>query len=79
MIQPDGKLVLLGSHVSPNQTTKFSFWRLNPDTSRDTTFDGDGNAFFDLGEAGGNAAGVALALQPDGDSWLWGVTMAARC
>jgi uncharacterized delta-60 repeat protein len=62
--QPDGKIVLLGTHKSLDNTFKFSFWRLNPDASLDTTFDGDGDAFFDLHSIFGT--GTDLALQPDG-------------
>ncbi len=62
-LQPDGQIVLLGSHESPDNTLKFAFWRLNPNASPDTTFDGDGDAFSDLG---GNSGGYNLALQPDG-------------
>lgn len=63
-IQPDGRIVLLGSHVSPNGSTKMAFYRLNADGSPDVTFDGDGDAILDLGEATG--VGRYLALLPDG-------------
>jgi uncharacterized delta-60 repeat protein len=63
-IQPVGKILLLGFHrSSPDSDRKFTFYRLNPDGSMDTTFDGDGNALIDLG---GDDIGHALALQPDG-------------
>jgi uncharacterized delta-60 repeat protein len=62
-LQPDGKIVLLGSHASPDNDTKFAFYRLNPDGALDTTFNGEGRAFVDIG---GNDVGYALVLQADG-------------
>jgi len=62
-LQPDGKTLLLGTHESPDGDFKFAFYRINPNGSLDTTFDGDGNAFIDFG---GNDSGRDVALQADG-------------
>ncbi len=58
--QPDGKIVMVGGHESPNGDFSFAFYRLNPDSSMDTTFDGDGDAFIDLGPGSESAYGLAL-------------------
>ena len=56
-IQPDGKIVIVGSFTSYNGTARNCVARLNSDGSLDTTFD----------PAGGASAMVnAMALQPDG-------------
>lgn len=68
-IRPDGRIVLLGTHTSPDKDTKFALYRLNVNGSDDTSFDGDGNAFIDLG---GNDMGYSLALQPDGRILAYG-------
>ncbi len=62
-VQPDGKLVSVGIHAAPSGDFNFAFYRLNPNASPDTTFDGDGDAFIDLG---GQDSGDTLALEPDG-------------
>jgi uncharacterized delta-60 repeat protein len=62
-VQPDGKIVLLGRYVSPDDISKFVFYRLNVNGSFDTTFNAGGSAFFHIGQGG---AGLALALLPDG-------------
>jgi uncharacterized delta-60 repeat protein len=62
-LQPDGRILMLGYHTSPDGDTQLAFYRLNPDGSLDSTFDGDGVAFIDLG---GADTGKALVLQPDG-------------
>jgi uncharacterized delta-60 repeat protein len=62
-LQPDGKLVALGYHKSPNGDTTFVLYRLHPNGTLDTSFDYDGNAAYDFG---GLDNGKALALLPDG-------------
>src|SRR5687768_5281693 len=59
LVQPDGKIVLVGSYPG----TDFTVRRLNPDGSIDKSFDGDGTAIADLGA---NDQAYAAALQPDG-------------
>jgi uncharacterized delta-60 repeat protein len=62
-VQPDGRIMVLGWHESPDGDYKVTLYRLDPDGSMDLTFDGDGNLLVDLG---GYAFGHALALQTDG-------------
>ncbi|HEX5692618.1 MAG TPA: hypothetical protein VFX76_21535, partial [Roseiflexaceae bacterium] len=62
-IQPDGKLVALGYHISPDGDKKFALYRLLANGAPDTGFDDNGNVRFDFG---GADEGLALALQPDG-------------
>jgi uncharacterized delta-60 repeat protein len=60
---PDGKLVALGYHKSPDGDTKFVLYRLHPNGALDTSFDFDGAAAYDFG---GLDNSTALSLQPDG-------------
>ncbi len=59
LVQPDGKIVFVGSYPG----TDFTVRRLNPDGSIDKSFDGDGTAIADLGA---DDQAYAAALQPDG-------------
>jgi uncharacterized delta-60 repeat protein len=58
-IQPDGKIVAVGSATGGN----FALARYNPDGSLDTSFDGDGKVTTDFGTSD-QAFGVAI--HPDG-------------
>jgi uncharacterized delta-60 repeat protein len=62
-VQPDGKIVLLGEHTSPDGTRKFIFYRRNVDGSPDTTFAGVGDVAYAIGQS---SLGQDLALLPDG-------------
>jgi uncharacterized delta-60 repeat protein len=62
-LQPDGKLLALGFHESPDGDQKFALHRLLANGAPDATFDFDGIAWLDFG---GRDRGAALALQPDG-------------
>jgi uncharacterized delta-60 repeat protein len=67
-LQPDGKIVVVGrTHVSNDAVV----YRLNPDGSFDTSFDGDGARAID---SGGAEYGDAVALQPDGKIVVTGRT-----
>jgi uncharacterized delta-60 repeat protein len=70
-VQPDGKILLLGDHASPNNDKKFAIYRLNSAGSLDTTMFGVGYGFVDIG---GQDLGRALALQPDGRIIAYGGT-----
>lgn len=70
-LQPDGKIVLAGTHRSPDNDLKFAFYRLNPDASLDPTFNGGGIDFIDIG--GGDAA-YDVALQADGRILAYGLS-----
>jgi uncharacterized delta-60 repeat protein len=63
VLQPDGKLLALGYHKSPDGDTKFALHRLLPSGANDTTFGENGRRFLDFG---GIDDGTALALLPDG-------------
>jgi uncharacterized delta-60 repeat protein len=78
-VQPDGKIVAVGSVSSTSKgTTTYcvSVVRMNPDDSLDTTFSGDGVATVSV--KNGSATGRAIALQPDGKIVVGGLTDAAR-
>jgi uncharacterized delta-60 repeat protein len=60
-IQPDGKVVAAGY---TSTTRSAAVYRLNPDGSPDTTFDGDGARGIQVGPSYTSAE--ALAVQPDG-------------
>ncbi len=69
-IQPDGKILLVGVHISPDTDRKFAFYRLNPNASLDPTFNGGGIDFIDIG--GFIDTGTDIALQPDGRILAYG-------
>jgi uncharacterized delta-60 repeat protein len=71
LIQPGGKIVVTGS-TDNGTNDDFALVRLNGNGSLDTTFSGNGRAFFDFG---GEDNGIALALQPsDGKYVIGGLT-----
>ena len=64
-VQPDGKIVVVGSR-GKNETRGdivFAVARYNPNGTLDRTFDGNGLATYDLGKP---SVANAVALQPDG-------------
>jgi uncharacterized delta-60 repeat protein len=65
VVQPDGKIVVVGSAAAPGSpaANSFALARYNPDGSPDTTFGTGGKVTTALG-ANGTANGVVL--QPDG-------------
>jgi uncharacterized delta-60 repeat protein len=69
-IQPDGKIVVVGS-TSINHDA--AVYRLNPDGSFDSTFDGDGARGID---SGAFERAEDVAIQPDGKIVVVGVTSA---
>jgi uncharacterized delta-60 repeat protein len=73
-VQPDGKLVALGYHISPEDDARFAVRRLLPDGAPDTSFAGDGVAWLDFG---GDDRGRALALLPDGRILAGGIAHSA--
>jgi uncharacterized delta-60 repeat protein len=68
-IQPDGKIVVVGSTTADGGEA--AVYRLNPDGSLDSTFAGDGARGID---SGGSEAAFAVALQPDGKIVVAGYT-----
>jgi uncharacterized delta-60 repeat protein len=62
-IQPDGKIILLGTVNVSDTESDFGVVRLNTDGSLDTTFNQTGKLTIDFG---GNDMAGAVALQPNG-------------
>jgi uncharacterized delta-60 repeat protein len=69
-LQPDGKILALGYHQSPDGDFKFALHRRLANGAPDATFDGDGISWLDFGA---KDTGKALALQPDGRILVAGV------
>jgi uncharacterized delta-60 repeat protein len=57
-LQPDGKILVGGFFLSYNETTQLRITRLNPDGTRDTS--------FNIIETGFNSVVETIARQPDG-------------
>ena len=62
MIQPDGKLVTVGTSSWGSQDTRFALARFNPGGSLDSTFSGDGRVLTNLSP--GTDWGIGGLLQP---------------
>ena len=72
-LQTDGKILLGGSSYNWNDGSwngYFSLVRYNGNGSLDTSFDGDGKVYTDLGDGG--EAGRSVAIQSDGKILLGG-------
>lgn len=66
VVQPDGKIVLLGSSLNLANKAVATVMRLNADGSKDLTFSGDGQITLDLGDITQLSAGAWDAYQEDG-------------
>jgi len=64
-VQPDGKVIILGSTASELEKNQIVLTRINPDGSRDIAFN-DGKGFIIRGLMSANEYPAAIALQPDG-------------
>lgn len=64
LLQPDGKIVLIGKGTAVNSFGDFTVVRYYPDGSLDTTFDGDGKVSTTIGVQ--DSYSISGALQPDG-------------
>ncbi|MER6314999.1 calcium-binding protein [Streptomyces sp. NPDC001581] len=64
-VQPDGKIVVVGSSASPDSAGLFTVVRYRSDGSLDTGFDGDGVVLTDFG-TGGPQEAFAVTVQADG-------------
>ena len=69
VIQPDKKIVVLGSTLNSSGAFDFALVRLNPGGGLDTTFSGDGKAIIDFG---GADYGFSLARQPSDGKYVLG-------
>lgn len=69
-IQPDGKILACGAAVIGATDGQWTLIRLNSDGSLDTTFDGDGIAFF--GATQWNEYAYKIALQSNGKIIVFG-------
>jgi uncharacterized delta-60 repeat protein len=67
-IQPDGKIVVVGSTTFGNDA---AIYRLKPNGELDKSFDGDGATGTDLGDV---ASAADVAIQPDGKIVVGGRT-----
>lgn len=72
-IQPDGKIVVVG-RTNIDGSWDFAIARLNPDGTRDLTFDGDGLLTVDFNNCVDSA--YAVAIQPDGKIVVVGESLA---
>ncbi|MDQ3801556.1 MAG: hypothetical protein M3384_19210 [Acidobacteriota bacterium] len=76
-VQTDGKIVVAGSgSVDAAGLSDFVAVRYNPDGTKDTTFDGDGVATFDvtLNNVSAGDTAYSIDIQPDGKILLGGTT-----
>lgn len=76
-VQPDGKILIVGEASVQDVGPTFGVIRLNPDGTRDATFDGDGIAAYQIAEAGLRtfAGARAVFIQPDGKILVAGVVL----
>lgn len=79
LVQPDGKILLVGSATNASGITEFAAARLTPGGGPDSTFDGDGDSDGKVSYPVGSLAdsAYAAALQPDGRIVLAGTTQTA--
>src|SRR5262249_11513474 len=64
LVQPDGKVVLVGGSAGGNASAQFALSRFNPDGGLDDSFGGTGTVLTDL--PGTYEQAFDAALQPDG-------------
>ncbi len=69
-VQPDGKILVAGEALAGIGNTDFAIARLNPGGSPDLSFNGTGNATFDI--TGYHDICYSVVLQPDGKIILAG-------
>jgi uncharacterized delta-60 repeat protein len=74
LIQPDGKILALGSTAGFGRDADVALMRFNANGTSDTTFSGDGRLSLGLG---GDDRGVDIALRSDGDVLITATSTAA--
>ncbi|MCW5961856.1 MAG: VCBS repeat-containing protein [Pyrinomonadaceae bacterium] len=75
-VQPDGKIVVGGTGKGSTIFDDFAAARINSNGTYDTSFDGDGKAFTNVGEQSandGNDIGTSVAIQTDGKIVIGGI------
>ncbi|WP_395701057.1 DUF4214 domain-containing protein [Aquabacterium sp.] len=75
-IQPDGKILVVGSGGPANAGSDFAVCRFNRDGSPDASFSGDGKLTTDFG--GGLDQATCVAIQSDGKIVVGGVSRDAK-
>ena len=65
-VQPDGKVVSVGTTSTSAAGREFAVTRLNPDGTLDGGFGGDGRVVFNFNSGGRDDVARAVAVQPDG-------------
>jgi uncharacterized delta-60 repeat protein len=76
VLQPDGKLLVCGNTFVGN-THNFSLIRYNADGSLDTSFNGNGKVFVDIGAGNKYDFSDSVAVQADGKIVVAGTAMEA--
>jgi uncharacterized delta-60 repeat protein len=75
VVQPDGRILVVGTATTPSTGTDITLSRLNPDGSLDSSFGGgDGILTTPIAPLTGNDAGNGIALQADGKIIVVGTT-----
>lgn len=74
LIQPDGKIVVVGESHAAGAAGNFAITRLTDLGAPDETFDSDGKAIYDFGSANSTwDSASSVAIQPDGKLILAGI------
>jgi competence ComEA-like helix-hairpin-helix protein len=72
VLQPDGRIIVVGQNLTPDSGFNFALARYNNDGSLDTSFGDNGRISTDMG--GGDDIAWSVLLQPDGKVVLAGTS-----
>ena len=72
VLQPDGRIIVVGQNLTPDSGFNFALARYNDDGSLDTSFGDTGRISTDMG--GGDDIAWSVLLQPDGKVVLAGTS-----
>jgi competence ComEA-like helix-hairpin-helix protein len=72
VLQPDGRIIVVGQNLTPDSGFNFALARYNNDGSLDTSFGDNGRISTDMG--GGDDIAWSVLLQPDGKIVLAGTS-----
>ena len=64
-VQPDGKIIAVGTNFTGTRSRQFAVLRYKPDGALDASFDGDGIALFKIGDSEQDTANT-VAISGDG-------------